>query len=135
MLLVRLMANHGETVEADFAHYYPSIDLLDFYRGKMSVRRLWVLIQGLPFNTKTARRLHGLDTALDDWTLTDILLGRILESLTEGDVEVVPRTSPTGDSALGAVAPREIPVVSLSEAMGFINSDSDTFAEKYAPTR
>ncbi len=135
MLLARLMHNHGETVEADFAHYYPGIDLLDFYRGKMSVRKLWVLVQGLPFNSKTARRLHGLDSALDDWTLTDILLGRLLEAWSEEGTEVVPRsTLPTIPTA-AAPRQKEIPIVSLSEAMGFVNSDPDTFAEKYAPTR
>jgi hypothetical protein len=53
-----VIREHGRSVEADLA--YLGIDLRDLYRrgSGMTLRRLWVLIEGLPYesNTRTAAR-------------------------------------------------------------------------------
>ena len=37
------------------------MDLLDFYRGRMSTRKLWVRIRGLPPDSATANLAHAGD--------------------------------------------------------------------------
>jgi hypothetical protein len=44
---------YGEELEADLA--FRGHDLLDFYRGKMSARRLVTLVKGLPPDSATAQ--------------------------------------------------------------------------------
>ena len=39
--------------------FYPSIDLLDFYRGTLSARRLGVLVKQLPPESATVRAIWG----------------------------------------------------------------------------
>lgn len=55
MLLVR----HGEAIEADLLAH--GVDLLDFYRGRLSIRRVWLLVQhwSLHRGTALAFSLHG----------------------------------------------------------------------------
>lgn len=58
------------------------MDLLDFWRGRLSPRRLAVLITGLPSESATIRALSG-DAA--DWTLTNHLLADVFAALTGKD--------------------------------------------------
>lgn len=50
---------HGEAIEADLLEH--GIDLLDFYRGRMSIRRVCVLVERwcLRRGTALAQSLHG----------------------------------------------------------------------------
>ena len=50
---------HGDAIEADIARFYPKYDLLDFYRGTLSARLLWVLVRQLPAKSATVRALNG----------------------------------------------------------------------------
>ncbi len=45
-------------------------DLVDFYRGRMSIRKLCVLVSELPCESRTRRSVDGVDP----WTRTDYLL-------------------------------------------------------------
>lgn len=50
---------------------YYGVDLLDFYRGRLSPRRLSTLIGGLPADSATVRSMNDGQPV---WTLTDHLL-------------------------------------------------------------
>ncbi|MGW6362089.1 hypothetical protein ACWFR5_44720 [Streptomyces sp. NPDC055092] len=58
------------------------MDLLDWYRGRLSSRRLAVLVRHLPRDGALARALHG-DGA--EWTVTDHLLARIVDELAQNN--------------------------------------------------
>jgi len=49
---------HAEALEADLLHHY-GVDLLDWHRGRLSTRRLSVLIRYLPRDSEVNRELHG----------------------------------------------------------------------------
>ncbi|MGE3795113.1 MAG: hypothetical protein AB7I38_14460 [Dehalococcoidia bacterium] len=66
--LAELLTEHGEAIEADLAEYY-AVDLGDLFRGRLSWRRLGVLIRGLPVESRfvsSLPRTTGVDT--DDST-------------------------------------------------------------------
>lgn len=71
-----LLLDHSEDVEADLARWYPrDADQLDaFYDGRMSLRRLWVLVSKLPQDSNVSRAVHGEEA---DWTLEAHLLAQI----------------------------------------------------------
>lgn len=50
---------------------YYGVDVLDFYRGRLSPRRLFTLIERLPADSATARSMNDGQPV---WTLTDQLL-------------------------------------------------------------
>jgi len=52
------LREYGEAIEADLDRYYRR-DLLDFYRGKMTARTLWVRLTGLPPDSATASLAGG----------------------------------------------------------------------------
>lgn len=56
-----------------------AIDVCDFWRGKLSLRRLRVLIEHLPTDSATLRALAGIDSQLASWSLSDLLLGRLID--------------------------------------------------------
>jgi hypothetical protein len=98
------------------------------YRGRLSLRRLSVLIGGLSPNSKTVRRMAGVSTLYDEWSQTDMLLGRLLEVHIED--EIVPREDERGQEALPSRrSPASIPVVPLSDVMGLINQSDQDFYE------
>jgi hypothetical protein len=89
--LAWLLKQHGEAIEADLAR--DGLDLLDFYRDRMTVRRLWVLVASLLANqdgdgiiarpgTALARSLHG---ELGDWTRLDQIVGSALGVMPPAD--------------------------------------------------
>jgi len=75
-----LIREHGDALEADLQRHY-GIDLLDVYRGRLSLRRLRVLLRGLPPDCRTLRAISDVDEALDQWSLPVALLGRVLDEL------------------------------------------------------
>lgn len=56
------------------------VDLADLWRGRLSVRKAWVLINGLPPDSATVYALAGLETAAG-WRLADLLLGRLVDEV------------------------------------------------------
>ncbi|MGH3725662.1 MAG: hypothetical protein ACRDUS_16255 [Mycobacterium sp.] len=83
-----MLIEHGDEMEADLAQFY-TIDLCDFYRGTLSIRRLGVLVRQLPLRSR-------LMTALNDgqprWTTVEHLLADIWAVLVKllGDPDRVP---------------------------------------------
>lgn len=75
------MTEHAEAVEADLQRYY-GVDLLDRYRGRLSSRRLRVLIQHLPRDAALVRALHGEEA---EWGLTEHLLAAAVDHLAAGN--------------------------------------------------
>lgn len=72
---------YGDVIEADVQRTY-CVDVTDLWRGRLSLRRVRVLLQGLPATSQTALALAGVErTPLTDWSLNDVLLGRLLDEL------------------------------------------------------
>lgn len=71
------MEEHAEAIEADLLSHY-GVDLLDWYRGGLSSRRLRVLIEHLPAGSSFARAVHG---EAAEWGLTDHLLATVADQL------------------------------------------------------
>ncbi|MFJ2646407.1 hypothetical protein ACIO1C_06725 [Streptomyces sp. NPDC087420] len=76
-----LIDEHAEALEADLLRYYGT-DLLDWHRGRLSSRRLAVLIQHLPRDSAVARELHGESA---DWSVTEYLLAHVADQLAEAN--------------------------------------------------
>lgn len=57
------------------------VDVCDLWRGTLSLRKLRVLLDGLPADSKTARAFAEIDDELASWSLTDALLGRLADEL------------------------------------------------------
>ncbi|MEU9332003.1 hypothetical protein AB0D49_02435 [Streptomyces sp. NPDC048290] len=58
------------------------MDLLDWHRGRLSSRRLAVLVRHLPRDSATLRKLHG---EVMDWSVTDHLLASAVDQLAEAN--------------------------------------------------
>ncbi|MFI6644292.1 hypothetical protein [Streptomyces sp. NPDC050504] len=58
------------------------MDLLDWYRERLSSRRLAVLVQHMPRDSALARELHG---EAADWSVTDHLLAHAVDQLAEAN--------------------------------------------------
>lgn len=72
------MVHHPDALEADLQRVY-GLDLLDLWRGKLSLRKLSVLVTHLP----PGSAVWSAETDLDyGWTLTDILLTDLFHALT-----------------------------------------------------
>ncbi|MFJ1597741.1 hypothetical protein [Streptomyces sp. NPDC088261] len=61
---------------------YYGTDLLDWHRGRLSSRRLAVLVQHLPRDSAVARELHGESA---DWSVTEYLLAHVADQLAEAN--------------------------------------------------
>ncbi len=68
-------------MEADLLRYY-GVDLLDYHRGRLSARRLRVLVEHLPRDAALVRELHGETT---EWGLTEHLLAAAVDELAVGN--------------------------------------------------
>lgn len=75
--LVEFLREHGAAVEADLQHHY-GIRLSDLTTGRLSWRRLRVLLDGLPLACEVNRELHG-DVA--DWSTSDYLAALQVDAL------------------------------------------------------
>lgn len=70
--LLRLLRAHAGAVEADLLRFY-GVDLLDFWRGRLSPRRLAVLVRGIPAGQGAATRsLDGPEVTPERWILSDV---------------------------------------------------------------
>ncbi|CAL9530388.1 hypothetical protein [Streptomyces sp. enrichment culture] len=58
------------------------MDLLDWHRGRLSSRRLAVLVRHLPRDSATLRAMHGEAV---EWTVTDYLLAAAVDQLAEAN--------------------------------------------------
>ncbi|WP_326704062.1 hypothetical protein [Streptomyces cyaneofuscatus] len=75
------MEEHAEALEADLLRHYGT-DLLDWHRGRLSSRRLAVLVKRLPRDSALVRDLHG---EAADWSVTDYLLATAVDQLAESN--------------------------------------------------
>lgn len=62
--LLALVRQHTAAVEADLQRFY-GVDLADLWRGALSIRRLSVLVYGLPAESLTVAALNGTDPGWD----------------------------------------------------------------------
>ncbi|MEV8307134.1 hypothetical protein AB0P36_07130 [Streptomyces flavidovirens] len=58
------------------------MDLLDWHRGRLSSRRLSVLVKHLPRDSAVVRDLHGESA---EWSVTDYLLATAVDQLAESN--------------------------------------------------
>lgn len=70
------MHDHGDEIEADLQRYY-GLDLLDLYRGRLSLRKVGVLIAHLPLGSATVAALSG---AAEGWVMGDYLLADVFNA-------------------------------------------------------
>lgn len=125
-------------LEADLAAHY-RVDLGDLWRGTLSLRRLRVLLQGLPADCRTSYALGAEEDPgpLAAWRLGDVLLGRLADELAllrwqwecahidpkksrprERPSSVLPEWKPQAAS-------KTAPLVSPHQLGGFVNDDDD----------
>lgn len=67
-------------LEADLQREYQA-DLCDVWRGTLSLRKLRVFIEHLPADSASARAIADVTGPLSQWSLTDALLGRLVDEL------------------------------------------------------
>ncbi|WP_244177599.1 hypothetical protein [Streptomyces atriruber] len=72
---------HAEALEADLLRFY-GLDLLDWHRGRLSSRRLAVLIRHLPRDGAVARETEG---EAADWSVGDYLLAHAVDQLAQAN--------------------------------------------------
>lgn len=76
-----LVEEHAEALEADLLRHY-GVDLLDWHRGRLSSRRLAVLVRHMPRDSALARAVHG---EAAEWAVTDHLLAAAVDHLAEAN--------------------------------------------------
>jgi hypothetical protein len=76
-----LVEEHAEALEADLLRHY-GVDLLDWHRGRLSSRRLAVLVRHMPRDSALARAVHG---EAADWDVSDYLLAAAVDHLAESN--------------------------------------------------
>lgn len=69
------------------------MDLLDYYRGRLSPRRLRVLIQHLPRQAALVREMHGGDV---EWGLSEHLLAAAVDHLAAANWLFASANTPEG---------------------------------------
>lgn len=67
-------------IEADLQRHYGT-DLCDLWRGKVSLRRIAVLVRQLPPDSRTAHNLRGVYGEAAQWTTTEALLAVAIDEL------------------------------------------------------
>lgn len=77
-----LLDEHAEVLECDLLRVY-GVDLLDLYREpqRLSLRRLAVLVRGLPADALTVQALH-IEAS---WGTTEYLLAEVLDTLRQAN--------------------------------------------------
>lgn len=73
MALIRL---HGDAIEADLA--FRGFDLLDMWRGKLTPRKVDVLIRGLPPDSATRMAMNEGEPL---WGRTDHILADLVDAM------------------------------------------------------
>ncbi len=118
--LLPVLRKHGEAIEYDLMRM--GIDLLDFFRGRLSPRRLWVLIKGLANDTSTltAQEVGG------PWNLETLLLAAAVDDLRLNNYILAAVNSSKGKNPLPL--PKPIP------RPGVEDKPSNTTVKKYGST-
>lgn len=137
-MLLALLRDHGEVLEVDLQREF-RVDLGDVWRGRMSLRRLRVLVSGLPPDCATAHALSGTTGPLTSWSLTDLLLGRLADELAVfrwqwesahvDPKKSSPRKQPPSvlpDVTTTPTSQADVPVVSPHRLGSFVNEEVPT---------
>lgn len=117
------MTGHGEAVEADLVRYY-GVDLLDYYRGRLSARRLRVLLQHLPRDSALVRALHG---EAAEWGLSEHLLAAAVDELAVANWLFASAHTP--EHADPPERPRPLPRPGIDDTPGAAGASGATTAE------
>lgn len=117
--LVALLREHGAAIEADLQRYYGE-RLSDITTGRLSWRRLRVLITGLPSSSSLFRAVNG---AAAEWSTSDHLLALTVDALQ------IANWQRSADGSKGRRPPKPIarPGVQDSRAIG--NTEGHSPAE------
>ncbi|GAA3136667.1 hypothetical protein GCM10010466_29350 [Planomonospora alba] len=71
------MGEHSPAVEADLARFY-GVDLVDLYRGRISLRKVYSLVSSLPYDSATHKAVLGEAAA---WGSIEHLLAATVDEL------------------------------------------------------
>ncbi|CAM3624598.1 hypothetical protein GCM10009799_05930 [Nocardiopsis rhodophaea] len=93
-----MIRTHPDAVEADLARYY-RIELADLWRGRLTLRRLAVLVRHLPTDSATYRALGG-----DGWTLGNYLQADLVHAMTGQPHPADPRVKQAEDEKRARLA-------------------------------
>ena len=76
-----MLLQHSEAIEADLARFYPrdADQLSRWYDGRMSLRRLWVLVSQLPQESATTIEIMGEERST--WTTMVELTAQIVDAV------------------------------------------------------
>lgn len=121
-------------IEADLQRYY-GVAVTDLWTGRLSLRRLRVLLDQLPPDCATAYAITGTDPGpMRGWKLGDALLGRLVDELSayRWQWETAHQSKGRKRRPPGSVLPKsgnptrqDVPVVSPHQLGGFINEDME----------
>lgn len=120
-------------------------DLCDVWRGRLTLRKVRVLIDGLPMDSRTASALAGVSGPMAEWSLRDLLLGYMADEMAryrwqweqahrdpkavgkQRDVpkSVLPQPEPMKAKASEVAHRDDIPIVSPHRLGGFVNGDDN----------
>lgn len=73
---MELVVEHHEDLEHDLL---PDVDLLDLWRGRLSFRRLELLIRRLPTDSATVHAVHPESALIAAWSPTDYVLADLYD--------------------------------------------------------
>jgi hypothetical protein len=85
MAIAGMLMDHSEEIEADLARFYPrdADQLTEWYAGRMSLRRLWVLVSQLPHDSATHEAMVGEEKAA--WTTLVELTAQVVDAINQLD--------------------------------------------------
>jgi hypothetical protein len=78
-----MLIEYSEAIEADLARFYPRDrdQLTEWYAGRMTMRRLWVLVSNLPKDSATTIEIVGEDRST--WTTMVELSAQTVDAIKE----------------------------------------------------
>jgi hypothetical protein len=79
MVAVQAIREHPEELEADLLEFF-RVDLLDLWRGRLSLRRIAVLVKSLGRRPGRSSLAAVMDESAE-WATSDYLLARISDAL------------------------------------------------------
>jgi hypothetical protein len=79
MWTVRVVRDFGDELEADLLEFF-RVDLLDLWRGRLSLRRVSVLVRSLAHKPGRSTWLATVDESAA-WSVHDYLLARVSDAL------------------------------------------------------
>jgi hypothetical protein len=113
---------------ADLRREY-GIDLLDLWRGRLSFYELCVYLFGLPAESSTVRLMHDKPVEVEGWTLTNQLLGMLLDTVRNMFAEkpvdsCMPKALFDGETQSGKAAKMQ----PMSAMLGVLGPEQDFIA-------